>query len=327
MTTPEKRITLGGLGEFASSLSEFVEDPELKAALIDPAKPDEPRGLGTIASLKGIIPNLFQRNWIEERGRNKDPALAVTGIGIALIEYLREHYPRHAFAVQRALFERRLQNIGKARTVADCDEAVSGFIEDTKAAVLEMIEALMNKPPLVIDASLIPDSKPTGNMISAVRSTADRLQIPIPPGALASYEDAKAFLDQHVANPQPSQKQIQLAQDLALRLGETVPDTHLEDRTLLQPWIDEALRRAPERPASDKQMTVLARAIAEGKIKAEAIPGYPDNVAMSVANKVLDGLFGNSGKGGAASKKSGNRAAGNRSPYKGVSPGRFRRKG
>ena len=317
-TKAPPRITLGGLGGFASRLTEFLADKALKAALIDPAKPDEPRGLGTIASLKGIIPHLFNRHWIEQRGAGKDPALAGTALGQALILYLRDNYPRHAYAAQRALFEQRLQRIGKAKTKAACDALVSDFITETHDAVLEMIAALKDKAPLQIDPSAYTASAPSPAMKKAVESTAARLSVPIPQGALKDYGIAKAFLDQHASDPTPSGAQVKLAQSLAERLGEAVPEDAVKDRVLLKTWIDTAMKRAPPRLATEPQLTLLRKVIEEGKVAAGDIAGWPNAVSMEEASKHLNKHL--AGK----SKKAGGKANAKR---RGGSKAMFQKKG
>ncbi|MEQ8832174.1 MAG: DNA topoisomerase [Alphaproteobacteria bacterium] len=311
-TKPPPRISLGGLGEFAAKLIEFVEDPDLKKALIDPAKPDEPRGLGTAASLKGIVPLLFDRDWLKTVGRGKDPALQVTPIGEALIDYLRDRYPRHAHAVQRAIFENRLTEIGRASSVADCDAKMRAFVAETHAAVKEMIAALMDAPPLPVDPELLPTRAPSPAMKQAVRSTAARLGLK-PGEALTSYAAAKAFLDRHASDPTPSHGQAALAADLAGRLGETLPEEILGDRKKLGVWIDEAMKRAGPKPASEAQLKHIRKAVAEGRIDPATIAGWPDAVTSKDASKAMDILFGGkAGRRSSGKKSRGRKGAGKR---------------
>lgn len=307
-TRPPPRITRGGLGEFAAKLAEFVEDPELKAALIDPAKPDEPRGLGTAASLKGITPHLFNRAWIKERGKGKDPALVVTPLGQALIRYLRKRFDRHAYAVQRAIFEKRLSAIGQARTREEADRLADAFLDETLDGIDAMIAALMDAPPIEIDPSEIPQEPPSPKMLKAAQATAARLGVALPPEAATSYGGCKAFLDAHPDDGAPSPRAVSFAKETAERLGEAVPPEALTDRRALKAWTDDAVGRAGPKPASDKQLAVIKKLVDNGATPPD---GWPTAVTASAASAFLDAAFGKGAGGRGKGKSKGGRKSTN----------------
>lgn len=150
-TKPPPRITLGELPSVMARLIDLIEDPTLKAALHNPATPDEPKGLGAASSRKDIAPKLLKRFYIETLP-GKDPPLRVTDIGLALIKALREHHPKHANPVARAVFESELGKIGSAATVQDAEAAALAFREKTFSAVQEMVDKLRTTTALDVQA-------------------------------------------------------------------------------------------------------------------------------------------------------------------------------
>src|SRR4051812_22029242 len=59
-TEPPRRITRGELPVVMGRLIDQVDDPKLKAALENPANPNEPKGLGTAATRDTILPKLLK---------------------------------------------------------------------------------------------------------------------------------------------------------------------------------------------------------------------------------------------------------------------------
>ncbi len=77
-TTPAKRFTDAGLVQAMTGIARFVDDPEIKRLL------RETDGIGTPATQAQIIQTLFERKFIEKRGRE----VRSTAIGRALIQSL-----------------------------------------------------------------------------------------------------------------------------------------------------------------------------------------------------------------------------------------------
>jgi DNA topoisomerase III len=79
-TTPPKRFTEGSLIHAMTGIARFVEDPKIRQLL------RETDGIGTPATQAQIVETLFERRFIEKKGREVFP----THVGRALIEALPE---------------------------------------------------------------------------------------------------------------------------------------------------------------------------------------------------------------------------------------------
>ena len=91
-TEPPRRITRGELPVVMGRLIDQVEDPTLKAALENPANPNEPKGLGTAATRDTILPKLQKSQYVELL-KGKDPPIQVTEVGLAFIAAVRRVFP------------------------------------------------------------------------------------------------------------------------------------------------------------------------------------------------------------------------------------------
>ena len=103
-TEPPRRITRGELPVVMGRLVDQVEDPTLKAALENPANPNEPKGLGTAATRDTILPKLQKSQYVELL-KGKDPPIQVTEVGLAFIAAVRRVFPAYGDPVGRAMFE------------------------------------------------------------------------------------------------------------------------------------------------------------------------------------------------------------------------------
>src|SRR5215212_6482345 len=117
-TEPPRRITRGELPVVMGRLIDQVDDPKLKAALENPANPNEPKGLGTAATRDTILPKLLKSQYVDLQ-KGKDPPLQVTEVGLAFIEAVRRVFPSYGDPVGRAMFEAELAEIGRAATRAE----------------------------------------------------------------------------------------------------------------------------------------------------------------------------------------------------------------
>jgi DNA topoisomerase-3 len=96
-------------------LIDQVDDPAVKRALENPVNPNEPKGLGTAATRDTILPKLLKSRYVT-LSSGKDPAIAVTEVGLAFITAVRRVFPAYGDPVGRAMFEAELAEIGRAAT-------------------------------------------------------------------------------------------------------------------------------------------------------------------------------------------------------------------
>jgi DNA topoisomerase-3 len=103
-TAPPRRFSDGSLIQAMTGIARFVQDPSIKKLLT------ETDGLGTPATQAQIIETLFERRFIERRGRQ----IVSTAVGRALIEALPDLATRPDMT---ALWEAAMRNIanGHAR--------------------------------------------------------------------------------------------------------------------------------------------------------------------------------------------------------------------
>jgi DNA topoisomerase-3 len=125
-TEPPRRITRGELPVVMGKLIDQVDDPKLKAALENPANPNEPKGLGTAATRDTILPKLEKSRYVELL-RGKDPPIQVTEIGLTFIDAVRRVFPSYGDPVGRAVFEAELAEIGRAETRGEAFTPGHGF--------------------------------------------------------------------------------------------------------------------------------------------------------------------------------------------------------
>jgi DNA topoisomerase-3 len=183
-------------------LIDQVEDPALKAALENPANPNEPKGLGTAATRDAILPKLQKSQYVQLL-KGKDPSIQVTEVGLAFIAAVRRVFPSYGDPVGRAMFEADLAEIGRAATRDEAVRRAAAYQERTRTRVQELIAAIARSDMVVVDASLVPASSaaagepPTKAMIAFAVSLAARKGVKLPRGLKSNGAVCRAFLDQH----------------------------------------------------------------------------------------------------------------------------------
>ena len=182
-------------------LIDQVDDPKLKAALENPANPNEPKGLGTAATRDTILPKLQKSQYVELL-KGKDPPIQVTEVGLAFIAAVRRVFPAYGDPVGRAMFEAELAEIGRAATRAEASRRAAAYQERTRSRVRELITtigqsgavALVQVPPNALrrgweaankgdDCFRDIDCRPAG--------------LKLPRGLKSNSAICRAFLDQH----------------------------------------------------------------------------------------------------------------------------------
>ncbi|HMR31509.1 MAG TPA: DNA topoisomerase [Geminicoccaceae bacterium] len=229
-TEPPRRITRGELPVVMGRLIDQVEDPTLKAALANPANPNEPKGLGTAATRDSILPKLLKSEYVSLL-KGKDPPIKVTDVGLVFIAVVRGVFPAYADPVGRAQFEAQLGEIGRATTPAEAQARVAVFKEQTRTRVVELIAAVGRAN--VVEVAPAPIAKrsggtkqrPTKAMVKFASSIAARKDIKLPRGLKSKSAICRAFLDEHAAAPgagpaaserrQPTEAMLRYARELA----------------------------------------------------------------------------------------------------------------
>lgn len=211
VTEPPRRITRGELPVVMGRLIDQVEDPEAKRALENPVNPNEPKGLGTAATRDSILPKLLKSHYIA-LGTGKDPAIEVTGVGLAFIAAVRQVFPTYGDPVGRALFEADLAEIGQAPNRAEAERRAAAFQERTRTRLNDLIRAISQANVIELDPSLSPpkgggdDRPPTTAMVSFAVSLAKRIGVRLPRGCKTSMCACRAFLDSQ-AGPRALQQE------------------------------------------------------------------------------------------------------------------------
>ncbi|KQP28770.1 DNA topoisomerase [Methylobacterium sp. Leaf102] len=249
VTEPPRRITRGELPVVMGRLIDQVEDPEAKRALENPVNPNEPKGLGTAATRDSILPKLLKSNYIA-LGTGKDPAIEVTGVGLAFIAAVRQVFPSYGDPVGRALFEADLAEIGQASNRAEAERRAGAFQARTRTRLNDLIRAISNASVIELDPSLIPpkqgaDRPPTPAMVSFAVSLAKRMGVRLPRGCTTSMRVCRTFLDtqagsrvsqqEQAGEPNavraPSEAMLRYARRLAEQHGKACPpdiETHFD---------------------------------------------------------------------------------------------------
>jgi DNA topoisomerase-3 len=121
-------------------LIDQVDDPKLKAALENPANPNEPKGSAQPPRVTRSC-----RSWRRAATSNcsgKDPPIQVTEIGLAFVSAVRRVFPAYGDPVGRAIFEADLAEIGRAATREEALRRAAAFQERTQSRVRELIAAI-----------------------------------------------------------------------------------------------------------------------------------------------------------------------------------------
>jgi DNA topoisomerase III len=257
-TEPPRRITRGELPVVMGRLVDQVEDPTLKAALENPANPNEPKGLGTAATRDTILPKLQKSQYIELL-KGKDPPLQVTEVGLAFIAAVRRVFPSYGDPVGRAMFEADLAEIGRAATRDEALRRAAAYQERTRTRVQELIGAIARSEAVAVDPRTVPAGSatagrpPTKAMIAFATSIAARKGVKLPRGLKSNGAICWAFLDQHAParqsgpgehKPQdgarpPSEAMVRYARTLAEEHGVEVPPGIMTDFAACKAFLDE----------------------------------------------------------------------------------------
>src|SRR5215218_10133288 len=258
-TEPPRRITRGELPVVMGKLIDQVDDPTLKAALDNPANPNEPKGLGTAATRDTVLPKLEKSRYVELL-RGKDPPIQVTEIGLAFIGAVRCVFPAYGDPVGRAIFEAELAEIGRATTRAEALQRAAAYQERTRSRVRELIGAIAQSKPVAVDAARMPssasaddDRPPTKAMVAFATSLATRQGLKLPRGLKGNSAICRAFLDQHAsqrasrpgegmqqAGPRaPTEAMLRYAHSLAQEQGIACPAAITTDFAVCRAFLDE----------------------------------------------------------------------------------------
>ncbi|HEY8380542.1 MAG TPA: DNA topoisomerase [Microvirga sp.] len=265
-TEPPRRITRGELPVVMGKLIDHVDDPKLRAALENPANPNEPKGLGTAATRDTILPKLEKSRYVELL-RGKDPPIQVTEIGLAFIGAVRRVFPSYGDPVGRAVFEAELAEIGRAQTREEALRRATAFQERTQGRVRELIAAIAQSQAVAVDLSGVPasapatdDRPPTQAMVAFATSLAARHGLKLPRGLKSKSSVCRAFLDQH-ATPRapassngetaprsgprpPSEAMVRYARSLAQERGIECPPAVISDFAACRAFLDAEPRTA-----------------------------------------------------------------------------------
>src|SRR3954454_14085694 len=265
-TESPRRITRGELPVVMGRLIDQVDDPKLKAALENPANPNEPKGLGTAATRDTILPKLLKSQYVALH-KGKDPPLEVTAVGLAFIGAVRRMFPAYGDPVGRAVFEAELAEIGRCVTREEAQRRASAFRERTRTRLEQLVQAIAQSESVAVDATHGPPASgasrpPTKAMVALATSVAARKGVRLPRGLKSNGAICRAFLDQHVASrpsqpgaPQdreagarpPSPAMLRFAQALAQERGIECPEEVKADYSACRQCLDE---HAPEKGKS-----------------------------------------------------------------------------
>jgi DNA topoisomerase III len=278
-TEPPRRMTRGELPVVMGRLIDQVEDPKLKAALENPAHPNEPKGLGTAATRDTILPKLLKSQYVVLL-KGKDPPIEVTEVGLAFVGAVRRIFPAYGDPVGRAMFEAELAEIGRSATREEALRRAATFRERTRIRLQKLIEAIAQSENVAVNPiQVAPTSgattRPTKAMVALATSIAVKRGLRLPRGLKSNGVVCRAFLDQHVSSrpsqpgaPQdmnggarlPSAAMLRFAQALAHERGIECPEEVKSNFTACRRFLDE---HAPERTPGTRARS--KRAAAKGR--------------------------------------------------------------
>ena len=298
VTEPPRRITRGELPVVMGRLIDQVEDTALKAALENPANPNEPKGLGTAATRDSILPKLQKSQYIELL-RGKDPSIQVTEVGLVFIAAVRRVFPSYGDPVGRAMFEADLAEIGRAATRDEAVRRAVRYQERTRSRVSELITMIGQSSAVTLDPTFLPapaaadERPPTKAMVAFATSIAARRGLKLPRGLKSNSAICRAFLDQHAplrssapaqavphAGPRPpTEAMVRYARSLAEQQGIECPPALTAEFAVCRAFLDEHSRKTrnaqsksppPAAPASnidDRRERMPPRRSTEGGTK------------------------------------------------------------
>ncbi|PVE24907.1 DNA topoisomerase [Microvirga sp. KLBC 81] len=298
-TEPPRRITRGELPVVMGRLVDQVEDPTLKAALENPANPNEPKGLGTAATRDTILPKLQKSRYVELL-KGKDPPIQVTEIGLAFIAAVRRVFPNYGDPVGRAMFEADLAEIGRATTREEAIRRAAAYQERTRSRVQELIGAVAQSQTVAVDPTTFPASTapvgkpPTKAMIAFATALAARKGVKLPRGLKSNSAICRAFLDQHAParssepvehrprnGPRPpSEAMVRYARALAEEHGMECPPEITTDFAACRAFLDAHASRRAARSEDTNGATIR-----KSRSPATASAGHGDSRGKTPAAK------------------------------------------
>jgi DNA topoisomerase-3 len=277
-TEPPRRITRGELPVVMGRLVDQVEDPTLKAALENPANPNEPKGLGTAATRDTILPKLQKSQYVELL-KGKDPPIQVTEVGLTFISAVRRVFPAYGDPVGRAMFEADLAEIGRASSRTEAIGKAAAYQERTRSRVSELITTIGRSDTVALDPTCVPtpstaDAKPpTKAMIAFATSIAAQRGLKLPRGLKTNSAICRTFLDQHAPQRSsgparaaqqngprpPTDAMARYARSLAEQKGIECPPTVLADFATCRTFLDEYSSKAQHPPEKNRAGTPKGR--------------------------------------------------------------------
>jgi len=283
-TEPPRRITRGELPVVMGRLIDQVEDPALKAALENPANPNEPKGLGTAATRDSILPKLQKSQYVDLL-KGKDPPIQVTEVGLAFIAAVRRVFPSYGDPVGRATFEADLAEIGRAATRDEATRRAAAYQERTRSRVSELITTIGQSDAVALDPTLAPapaaadERPPTKAMIAFAASIAARRGLKLPRGLKSNSAICRAFLDQHApprssgpaqatpnAGPRPpTEAMVRYARSLAEQQGIECPPDVTAEFTVCRTFLDEHSRKTQTAQSRSRRPAASADKINDGR--------------------------------------------------------------
>jgi len=296
-TEPPRRITRGELPVVMGRLIDQVEDPTLKAALENPANPNEPKGLGTAATRDTILPKLQKSQYVELL-KGKDPPIQVTEVGLAFIAAVRRVFPSYGDPVGRAMFEADLAEVGRATTREEATRRAATYQERTRTRVTELIEAISQSHAVAVDPTTVAGSAtgeaPTKAMIAFATALAARKGIKLPRGLKSNGAMCRAFLDQHAParsselgehrrqnGPRPpTEAMVRYARALAEEHDVKCPPAIMTDFAACKAFLDEHSLRKPAKSETSNRRTAR-----KGRLPATASARPNDGRARTPAAK------------------------------------------
>ncbi|MBM1169340.1 type IA DNA topoisomerase [Microvirga arabica] len=277
-TEPPRRITRGELPVVMGRLVDQVEDPTLKAALENPANPNEPKGLGTAATRDTILPKLQKSQYVELL-KGKDPPIQVTDVGLTFISAVRRVFPAYGDPVGRAMFEADLAEIGRASSRTEAIGKAAAYQERTRSRVSELITTIGRSDTVALDPTCVPtpstaDAKPpTKAMIAFATSIAAQRGLKLPRGLKTNSAICRTFLDQHAPQRSsgparaaqqngprpPTDAMARYARSLAEQKGIECPPDVLADFATCRTFLDEYSSKAQHPPEKNRAGTPKGR--------------------------------------------------------------------
>jgi DNA topoisomerase-3 len=283
-TRPPARYSEGSLMKVMKEAWRLVDDPKKKARL------KEATGIGTAATRGEVIAGLLRQGQMMNAGKTIKP----TPGGLKLYETLMEACPNVVDPGRTAVWE----------TIFDMVESGKMSAEDAVDKINGMTrKEIANIQAATVQIEIGGKSKPTPKMAKFAKQIAEKKDIKIPAGTLTDSNKCRAFIDKHVepraknadgtnAPFPPSAKQLAMAQGLADRAGDEIPEDALASSKDLSKWIDKAMKSAPPRPPSEKQLAFAEKLAEEnGKELTKAIMGD-----MKKCSQFIDDHMGKSKK-------------------------------